>query len=274
MSPFADFLRTIFWALVLLYTTPALVRNIRTVYANLLEQKAKIGVVSIKETPNDPSFYAKQCKQFFEDPEIKAIVLSINGTTWPTSAAQALFAEITSLKKMNIKPVVAWSATACSGSGYYVACAADAIITTPAAVIGGIKATLPTTTPRTSFDAENYQELVTQLAELYLHDVVEQRPQLAGTAKNLWADGKVFSGQKALTVGLIDEIGTQQNVEDFIRHKTQIEGTLEWVTPPCSPLLFDWLGLSEFTSGMTSCSSTTCSAAGSSATSALSTATN
>lgn len=263
MSTIADFLRTIFWALVLLYTTPALVRNIRTVYANLLEQKAKIGVISIKETPNDPSASIKQCKQFFEDPEIKAIVLSINGATGSTSAAQALFAEIISLKKVNIKPVVAWSATACSASGYYVACAADAIITTPATVVGGIKATLPAVTPRTSLSAENYQELTNQLAEQYIHDVIEQRPQLAGTAKDLWADGKVVSGQKALAIGLIDEVGTQQTVEDFIRHKTQIEGSLEWVTPPCSPLLFDWLGLSEFTSGMTSCSANACSAAGS-----------
>ena len=263
MSTFADFLRTIFWALVLLYTAPALVRNIRTVYANLLEQKAKIGIVSIKEMPNDPSFYTKQCKQFFEDPDIKAIVLSINGTTWSTRTAQALFAEIVSLKKTNIKPVIAWTATACSASGYYVACAADAIIATPAAMIGGIKATLPAATPRTALSNENYQDLINQLSEQYIHDVIEQRPQLAGTAKNLWSDGRVLSGQKARAIGLIDEIGTQQTVEDFIRHKTQIEGTLEWVIPPCSPLLFDWLGLSEYTSGMTSCSSATCSAAGS-----------
>jgi len=254
MSKFADFLRTIFWALLLLYTVPALVRNIRAVYANLLEQKTKIGVVTIKETPNDPSLYTKQCKQLFEDPEIKALVLSINCANWPTSSAQALFDEVVALKKIHIKPVVAWTNTTCTASGYYIACAADHIITTPSALVGVIKATIPTTLPKQTLDAVNYQEIIANLYEQYTHTVTEQRPQLAGTSESAWAHGKLFTGQQALTVGLIDEVGSMQAVEAYIKHKAQIEGAVEWVVPPCSPLLFDWLGLSEFTPGATSCS--------------------
>lgn len=208
-------------------------------------------------TDSEP--YATQLKTFFEDREVKAIVVKIESPGGFAGSCQALFTEIQELKKQHPKPIIALVENMCASGGYYVACSTDHIIATKASLIGSIGAVF-----QTFFNAKNLAaqwhiqtynisagkfkgamnnfetptpEQIAMLQQIadneYLQfatDVAKTR-KLSLNDKDIWAEGKVFTGQQALELHLIDEAGSYFQVTQYIKKVAPIEGSIEWVDP-------------------------------------------
>ncbi len=257
MARIAEILKNILFLMVIIQFLPSLIVTGKRYYSDLFEPKTRIGIVSLEGMLIDTNKSAKQIKKFFKDPNIKAIVLKIDSPGGAPAACQELFYEINDLKKQYLKPVIAYGENFCASGAYYIASAADHIITQPATIVGSvgvyigfpnfhdflqhhkIKYTMVETgsykssgllfrdlTPQ---QRTMFQSITDDTYAQFIQDVLSKRPQLSKIEKKEWADGKAFTGRQALALGMIDEIGSQSTLVRAIKSKAPIEGEISWV---------------------------------------------
>lgn len=258
MAKFSDFLKNLFLILILVQIGPTLLKSIKTQYSNYLEKKTKVGVLPIKGVIYSSDTYVKDLRTFFEDDEIKAIVLKIECPGGASGASQNIFNEIKVLKCQYKKYVIAFVENIAASGGYYIASAADYIITAPSSFIGSIGVYIPH--PNIKEFIEQYkikyevvktgeyktmgnpfhdltenqrkllQDITNNVYDQFIKDMFEQRPNLPKDIK-VWAEGKIFTGKQALELTLIDELGSQSTVIKTLKEKAQIVEKIEWVKP-------------------------------------------
>jgi len=169
-----------------------------------------------------------------QDNKIKAVVLRINSGGGSAFASEIIRQEIMALQKKGKPLVVSMGAVAASG-GYWIAADADEIWASPATLTGsiGIFGAIPTfektlasygiysdgvgTTPLAS-GLNLTQPLPEQLRsaiqqgvahgyDQFLTIVTEGRNLDRSHVENI-AQGRIFDGQTALSIGLVDKLGT------------------------------------------------------------------
>ncbi len=88
--------------------------------------------------------------------------------------------------------------------------------------------------PFTDLTPEQLAHLQGVLDDTYQHftATVSKARKISLSSVNEWGDGKIFTSDQALKLGLIDEIGSAQNAIAVIKDKALIEGEIEWVHPP------------------------------------------
>lgn len=259
MATFSDYVKNIFWVLLLLQFAPLFIKGIRSQYSDLFEEKTRVGVIPIVGDIEHASPIVNEVKKFFEDKSLKAIVLKIDSPGGVSPAGQAIFQEILHYKKLHPeKYVVSYVERMAASAAYYIASAGDYIIATPSSTIGSIGVffqhpsfknllekihvsyTITKTgdykgmgNPFLSMTPEEkslFQEMSNDTYKQFIRDVSAQRPQLSRDTK-LWAEGKIFTGEQALALKLIDETGSPSSVEKVLRDKAQIIGKVEWIKP-------------------------------------------
>lgn len=258
MAKITSYISTIFMVLIFISVAPGLILKIKDEYKVLLEPHVKIASVEISNKIMDINDYQEQLKKYFENKDIKAILLKIDSPGGASGSSQALFNEIIELKKLNPKPVIAMTTDLCASGAYYIACTADHIVSTPSAMIGSIGSFIgyfnvknlinkynvsyiekhsgkyktvanPFAIP-TEDNNKMLQELSNDVYRQFTKDVATSR-KLSLKDKDKWADGKVFTGEQALKLGLIDEIGSKTNAVNKIRELALIkkEERIIWV---------------------------------------------
>lgn len=259
MATFSDYVKNIFWVLLLLQFAPVIIKGIRSQYSDLFEEKTRVGVIPITGEIDHASPTVNEVKKFFEDKSLKAIVLKIDSPGGVSPAGQAIFQEILYYKKLHPeKFVISYVERMAASAAYYIACAGDHIIATPSSTIGSIGVFIQhpsfkgllekihvtysiTKTgeykgignPFLSITPDEkalLQEMSNDTYKQFIRDVSAQRPQLSTDTK-LWAEGKIFTGEQALALKLIDETGSPSTVEKVLRDKAQIIGKVEWIKP-------------------------------------------
>ncbi len=259
MATFSDYVKNIFWILVLLQLAPVFINSIRKQYTDMLAQKTRVGVITINGmiTAADPA--VRHIKEIFTDTTIKAVVLKINSPGGVAASAQTIFNELLHYKKTHPeKYVIAFVETLAASGGYYIAAGADYIISSPSSLIGsvGVKIIHPnfrklieqlnirydiTTTgsykaagdpfvDMTPEEKEQFQRMSNNTYKQFVNDVKSQRPQLPSDIKK-WAEGRIFTGEEALDLSMIDQLGSQSTVEQVLREKAPIVGNIEWIKP-------------------------------------------
>jgi protease-4 len=258
MSKITSYLATAFAVLIFINIAPILITNIKTQYKNMLEPHVNVASIKISDKIMDIDNYSKQLKTYFEDKSIKAILLEIDSGGGAAGSSQAIFNEINTLKKENPKPVVAFTINVCASGAYYIACTADYIITTRSAIVGSIgtfigcfnvkdlltkynvsyleKHTGSYKTVLNPFVATNpeidsmLQKLSNSSYEQFTKDVATSR-KLSLKEVDKWANGKIFTGEQALHIGLIDENGSKYNAIKKIRELALIkkDEKINWV---------------------------------------------
>ena len=79
----------------------------------------------------------------------------------------------------------------------------------------------------------------------FVRDVARQRPHLPADIKE-WADGRIFTGEQAVALKLIDEVGSPRQSNGSYAQNAPIVGKIESVkTPKSSVCLQDSWGHSE-----------------------------
>ena len=176
------------------------------------------------------------------DDRVKALVLRINSPGGSVTASDLMHQEVTRFRARTDKPVVAVCMDVAASGGYYVACACDEIIAQRTSVTGSIGVlmqmfTLHGTLQKIGMTAEAiksgpnkdagslfrklqpeerelFQQMVNHFHESFLGVVEAGRPELSPEQIRRLADGRVYTAEQALEMGLIDRIGT---VRDAVR---------------------------------------------------------
>jgi protease IV len=258
-SRFADILRSFFYVLLIITIGGPLVMNMYRNLTKSLQAHTKVGLLELKGLITDSTEYVAQLRKYFEDSDIKAIVLKIDSPGGVSGSSQVIFQEIGSFKKEHPKPIVTLVENVCASGAYWVASATDHIIASPVAKIGSIGVLIPNFRLKefieyykVHYDAikagtyknvgdplsditpeqkAHLQELANETYEVFSTSLANRRGKLDYTKLKDWADGKVFIGKKALELGLIDELGTLSTVQAWLKKHAPIEGKIEWIKP-------------------------------------------
>lgn len=184
--------------------------------------------------------YIKLIRKARLDKTIKAIVFRVNSGGGSALASETIWREL-SLAKAEKPVVVSFGDVAASG-GYYISCGADSIFASPTTITGsiGVFGIIPNmegffknklgvtfdgvkTAPYADLGAiyrpmnENEKKFVQQsIDEIYLsfkQRVADGRKKSVDDVDSI-AQGRVWSGNKAIGIGLVDKFGGLQDAVD------------------------------------------------------------
>jgi protease-4 len=178
--------------------------------------------------------YIKILRKIRKDNAIKAIVLRVNSPGGSSLSSDNILRELDLCKKAG-KPIVVSMGDVAASGGYYIACHADSIFAEPSTITGsiGVFGMIPILektmrnklgitydtvrtgrfstfgTPFFDFSPEEaalIQGRVDGIYEDFLHKVATGRRKTPEQINEI-AQGRVWSGQKAKEIGLVDDIG-------------------------------------------------------------------
>ncbi|AEH22934.1 signal peptide peptidase SppA, 36K type [Thermodesulfobacterium geofontis OPF15] len=194
--------------------------------------KPQIGVLEIKGVILDAEEYLMAINAMAKDRSIKAIVVRIDSPGGSVGASQEIFEE---LKKTRMKkPVIVSMGSVAASGGLYVSLGGTKIFASPGTVTGSIgvvleipniekllkKVGVETETiksgaykdtgsiyrPLTPEEKEYLREKVKLIHDQFIKAISEERKIPIEKVKE-FADGRIFTGEEALSLGLVDELG-------------------------------------------------------------------
>jgi protease-4 len=179
------------------------------------------------------------------DQGVRAVVLRIDSPGGGASASDTMFREVVRFREQTRKPVVAALLSQAASGGYYIALAADHIMSSPTAVTGSVGAVMNLTnveglykilglkanviksgekkdlgSPFREMKPEEralLDGIVTQLAARFIGTVRERRPGMSEESLTTLSDGRVFLAPEALELGAIDSVGYLDEAVDLAR---------------------------------------------------------
>ncbi|OJF16690.1 MAG: hypothetical protein A6D91_09175 [Bacillaceae bacterium G1] len=175
-----------------------------------------------------------QLQQAMEDDSVKAVILRINSPGGEVVASDEIYRAIKRVQEQG-KPVVASMGGTAASGGYYIATAADWILANPNTLTGsiGVIFTLPNYEGVADLigykvnviqsgamkdmgnpwremrpdEKEVFQKLVDETYGRFVDLVAKERGMPREKVLTL-ADGRIYTGQQAKDLGLVDELGT------------------------------------------------------------------
>jgi protease-4 len=203
---------------------------------------------------------AEQLHDFAMDDEVQAILVRIDSPGGAVAPSQELHEEILRTRKRK-KVVCSLGNTAASG-GYYIAVACERIVANPGSVTGSIgvisrffaapellqlakveETTLKTGalkdagSPFRRFDAQDrayFESLQQGIYEQFLKAVADGRGKTVEALRPL-ADGRVYSGEEAVRLGLVDTLGNMRTALDELMKLAGLTGEPQLVRPEREP---------------------------------------
>lgn len=257
---FGDYIKYSILIIVLLLIAPGLIRVLISTYQEVLQPKTRVGRVTIEGIISHSTTSIENIKKLLKNPNNKALLIVIDSGGGAAGAAQALFTSIKELKALYKKPIFVYVENICASGAYYAACAGDVIITSPSAFLGSIGVYIPhpelkelindykiyynviktgTYKAACSPFMQDSPEQIAMLQGLtddtykqFITDVASQRKALKLEDETTWAQGRIFTGNQALALGLIDAIGSLTTAEAMIKEKLGITTDIEWADAP------------------------------------------
>lgn len=223
---------------------------------SLLTSRERVGVVEIKGVLTDSRLIIKQLDRFKDDSNIKAIVLRINSPGGAVGPSQEILREVEKIRGK--KKIVASLGTVAASGGYYIACGADLIMANRGTATGSIGVIMQFTNvegltkklgldffnlkagrykdvgtpfrPMTPEDKAYLQVLIDNIYQQFLTDVSRNRKIPIAKLRTL-AEGKIYTGEEAKQVGLVDDFGNLPDAIDKAGRLGGIKGKVEAVYP-------------------------------------------
>ncbi|MDO4950179.1 MAG: signal peptide peptidase SppA [Bacteroidales bacterium] len=213
------------------------------------------------EIVDEPSQYAafeknivlentiKDLRALRDDESIKAVVLRVNSPGGSAYASEQIWNEVVKLKEK--KPVVVSMGDYAASGGYYISCAADAIVAEATTLTGsiGIFGTFPCaekllhdklglhvsvvkthkfadlgdyTHAMNNDERELLQGYINRGYELFTRRCAEGRNMDIDSLRQI-AEGRVWTGTTAKKLGLVDEIGGLEKALEIAAEKAAME---------------------------------------------------
>ncbi len=189
----------------------------------------------------------RQIQAARDDETVRAVVLRINSPGGSAPASQEVGEELKKLRSAG-KPVIASMGDIAASGGYWIAALCDRIYANPGTITGSIGIYIPYANyeelfkkigvhgekiksgphkdmlsperPMTAAERAILQEMVDDLYDQFVAVVAEGRKMEPDRVRRL-ADGRIYTGRQAKKLGLVDEMGTQ---EDAVNAAARLAG--------------------------------------------------
>jgi protease IV len=216
----------------------------------------KIGVVDLEGVIIDPSVVVPQLKKFGDDDSIKAIILHVNSPGGGVAASEEIYREVKRVRDEKHKRIVASISTVGASGAYYVSSATNKIYADKGSIVGSIgviaswtnygdllhwaklkditmkagefKDTGSPTREMTPAEKEYLQSLIDNMHTQFIQAVADGRNSDGRKVKvediQPIANGKVWTGEQALSLKLIDQLGDFQAAVDDTAKAVNIKG--------------------------------------------------
>ena len=206
---------------------------------------------------NPLALFAEQLDKAEADPRVQAVVLRINSPGGTVTASDIMYDRVMQFRQRTHKPVIASTQDIAASGGYYVACAADRIVSQPTGIVGSVgviflslnfEGTLSKIgvrsdaiksgthkdmgSPLRTLTAEErtmFQDMIDQYYTRF-RGVVQERRKITDPAKMaVIGDGRVMTAQQAFGLGMVNQLGSlddaivlAQELAGDSLHKTRV----------------------------------------------------
>jgi protease-4 len=218
----------------------------------------KIGVVDLDGVILDSDTVVSELKKFGDDDSIKAIIIHVNSPGGGVAASEEIYREVKRLRDEKHKHIVASISTVGASGAYYVSSATNKIYADSGSVVGSIgviaewvnygdlmrwaklkpeilkvgalKDTGDPTRDMTPEERAFMQSLIDNMYGQFVNAVAAGRHAKPEDIKAI-ADGRVWTGQEALSMKLIDQVGDFQTAIEDTAKAVNIKGEPTLVYP-------------------------------------------
>jgi protease-4 len=199
---------------------------------DIFSSKEGVGIVELKGLIVSSEQTLKHLTEFRHDPNVKSVVLRIDSPGGSVGASQEIYKEV--MRTNEVKPVIASMGSMGASGGYYAALGAENIIANPGTMTGSIgvivkfpnleglfekigyrseviksgplKDVGASNRPMSEEERKLMQDLIDNVYGQFVRDIAAARDMEEDIIREL-ADGRVYTGEQALEVGLIDSLG-------------------------------------------------------------------
>jgi len=234
----------------------------------------EIALVRIQGMLMDSQNIVRQLSDYRHNPGVRGILLRIDSPGGAVAPAQEIYSEIMKLRADH-KTVYASMGTVAASGGYYIACAADYVLANPGTLTGSIAAVMVFSnieeltnkigvkpviiksgkykdvgSPLRAMNPEErklLQNVVDDVHQQFVQAVAKGRGLSVSEVKEI-ADGRIMTGQQALKLKLIDEIGGLEKTLELLAKKIGVEGRPRVIEEKEKTPFFDWLLQSSLSS--------------------------
>lgn len=211
---------------------------------------AKVAVVPLEGEIIESRDFIETLQKYEKNPTVRAIVVRINSPGGAIAPSQEIYAAIRHARAKSGKPIVASLDSVAASGGYYVAAACDQIVANPGSITGSIGVILQwfemkdlvqwakmkpetiTSGPLkaagspfkelTEAERQYFQAIVSQMHRQFVRAIAEGRKGKISEAEVMkLADGRIFTGEEALRLKLVDRLGT---MDDAVRVAGSLAG--------------------------------------------------
>ena len=217
----------------------------------------KVGIVELTGNITSSRDIIHSLKRFRENSSIKAIVIRIDSPGGAVGPAQEIFREIR--KTVKTKKVIASMGTVAASGGYYVAAGADGIVANPGTITGSIGVIMgfanfqellrkigmvpvviksgrykdigSPVREMTKDERGILQNLSNRIHRQFIVDIANGRGMDLSKVEGI-ADGRIFTGEEAKNLGLIDRLGNLEDAIEWAGRMGGIKGKISAVYAP------------------------------------------
>jgi protease IV len=217
-----------------------------------------IAIVELEGVIISPKKTVKELKKFADDDSVKAIILHINSPGGGVAASEEIYKEVRRIRDEKKKKIVASIETVGASGAYYVASGTNKIFADSGSIVGSIGVIMEwynyedlikwaklkniviktgefkdTGNPArdiTPAEREYLQGMAQGMLGQFIGSVASGRGLKAEDVKGI-ADGKVWTGEEAKKMKLVDELGDFESVITDTAKAVGIKGEPKLVRP-------------------------------------------
>jgi protease-4 len=214
---------------------------------SLSSLSGRVGLVEVVGGIEESEPVVDQLDRMERDSSVRAVVVRLDSPGGGVAASQEIYEAVRRVRDAG-KPVVASLGGVAASGAYYVACAADSIVSNPGTLTGsiGVIMTFPNTEelfrkvglrfdvvktgkfkdigsmsrPMTDEERHLLEQVLGNVYEQFVDAISEGRGLERSEILPL-ADGRIFSGDQALEYGFVDKMG---DLDDSIRLAGRMAG--------------------------------------------------
>jgi protease-4 len=218
----------------------------------------KIAVVDLDGVIMNPGPTVQQLKKFADDDSVKAIILHVNSPGGGVAASEEIYREVKRIRDEKKKRIVASIETVGASGAYYVSSATNKIYADKGSVVGSIgviaewvnygdllqwaklksvilktgefKDTGTPTRELTPAEKAYLQGLIDNMFHQFIQAVADGRAMKFDDVKAI-ADGRVWTGEQAMSLKLVDQLGDFQSAVEDTAKSVTIKGEPTLVRP-------------------------------------------
>src|SRR5438105_1176149 len=211
----------------------------------------KIGVVDLDGVILDPNQTVEDLRKFEDEDSIKAIIIHVNSPGGGVAASEEIYREVKRIHDKKSKPIVSSIQTVGASGAYYVSSATNKIYADSGSVVGSIgviaewvnygdllhwaklkditmkagefKDTGSPVRDLTPTEREYLQSLIDNMHTQFIRAVADGRKAKFDDIKAI-ANGKVWTGEQALGMKLIDQVADFEAAVDDTAKSVHISG--------------------------------------------------